>query len=444
MINTYTLGLNKDFVYDEESNMLVENQWHVIDCEHADSSIKMFDKNLNKLYNDNRYKIRIFYKLVLSGHYLGHGSNLLFDEYNHFTFNSLAMIGTPALKMRHSGPYDCYRGLLIGNDVINKDAYRLPNDDQLNRTYIKKYDFAEGFSIADIRVIDGDNEYTQQGINANDKPFIFASTYGDSAVRSCIVENNNVSYSIDDNSINMNVPNKNLVDTVTNKLMPLLFSPFGMSFSNDDGNDVAGWIYCVLGVDQDMGDVTFDVEFRDYDDTVIKTQTCAWGTAATPPDDPEREGYTFIGWEPTEYKNVLHDLVIYAQYEKDDETEITTFVNGDGDILVYDMPSLGDGTAQITITFDKPLSTIDYDSIDVYEFSDNEGHKDNVVVENNTISFTDTLFSQRDSYAIRLFDSDNNRIGQQAWNAGVVPKSISIIINDNTYNYDITVLNDNE
>ena len=59
---------------------------------------------------------------------------------------------------------------------------------------------------------------------------------------------------------------------------------------------------------------TFTVTFEDFDGTVIDTQTVEWNTAATAPDDPERDDYTFAGWD-VPFDNVTEDITVTAQYE---------------------------------------------------------------------------------------------------------------------------------
>ncbi|GEM_PF-5710591 len=60
--------------------------------------------------------------------------------------------------------------------------------------------------------------------------------------------------------------------------------------------------------------LTHEVVFKDWDGTVIDTQTVNDGEAAVAPEDPVREGYTFIGWD-VDFSNVTEDLVVTAQYE---------------------------------------------------------------------------------------------------------------------------------
>lgn len=56
------------------------------------------------------------------------------------------------------------------------------------------------------------------------------------------------------------------------------------------------------------------VTFVDWDGTILKTQTVEVGGSATAPENPERNGYNFIGWD-IDFTNVVEDLTITAQYE---------------------------------------------------------------------------------------------------------------------------------
>ena len=61
---------------------------------------------------------------------------------------------------------------------------------------------------------------------------------------------------------------------------------------------------------------TYTVTFKDWDGTILKTESVGYGGNATPPADPSRDGYTFIGWSGS-YTNVTSDREIVAQYEQD-------------------------------------------------------------------------------------------------------------------------------
>lgn len=58
---------------------------------------------------------------------------------------------------------------------------------------------------------------------------------------------------------------------------------------------------------------TFTVVFKDYDGTVLDTQSVESGKAAKAPADPTRKHFEFAGWD-TEFDNITADLVVTATY----------------------------------------------------------------------------------------------------------------------------------
>jgi len=65
---------------------------------------------------------------------------------------------------------------------------------------------------------------------------------------------------------------------------------------------------------------TYTVIFLNYDNHRIDTQTVPYGGEAEEPEVPERDGYTFIGWN-TAFDNITSDTEVYATYEKIDAEE---------------------------------------------------------------------------------------------------------------------------
>ena len=91
--------------------------------------------------------------------------------------------------------------------------------------------------------------------------------------------------------------------------------------------------YTFIGWDKDFRSVTEDmtitalyqinryqVRFYDWDNTLLKTDSVDYQSAATAPADPTREGYTFLGWDK-DFSSITADLDVYAQYEEGADKE---------------------------------------------------------------------------------------------------------------------------
>lgn len=59
----------------------------------------------------------------------------------------------------------------------------------------------------------------------------------------------------------------------------------------------------------------FTVTFLNWDNTLLATQTVPNGEIATPPANPTREGYTFVGWK-NDYDSITGGLVLNARFTK--------------------------------------------------------------------------------------------------------------------------------
>lgn len=71
----------------------------------------------------------------------------------------------------------------------------------------------------------------------------------------------------------------------------------------------------------------YTVSFKDHDGSVLKTQKVDHGSGATPPEAPEREGYTFTGWD-VGFGNVTGNLDVSAQYIVNEYTIIFDSAGG--------------------------------------------------------------------------------------------------------------------
>ena len=116
--------------------------------------------------------------------------------------------------------------------------------------------------------------------------------------------------------------------------------------------------YTFIGWDKDFSSVIEDmtvtaqyqinrygVHFYDWDDTLLKTDSVEYLSAATAPADPTREGYTFLGWDK-DFSNITADLDVYAQYEAGADKDLT---------VVYSDRDNNEISTQ-TLTFRIPLA----------------------------------------------------------------------------------------
>ncbi len=97
----------------------------------------------------------------------------------------------------------------------------------------------------------------------------------------------------------------------------------------------------------------YTVTFKDYDGSVISSQQVEYGTAApVPPIIPEREGYTFTGWDK-DFSNITGDLIVTAQY-----TSSSTYLKGTFNDWTESNPMISTGTTNVvTTTIELPAGT---------------------------------------------------------------------------------------
>jgi uncharacterized repeat protein (TIGR02543 family) len=89
----------------------------------------------------------------------------------------------------------------------------------------------------------------------------------------------------------------------------------------------------------------YTIVFKDYDGTVLSTQTVAENSSANPPPTPTRTGYTFTGWD-TNFSNVTSNLTVTAQYSIQQFT--VTFKDYDGTELKTDIVDYGNSATPPT------------------------------------------------------------------------------------------------
>lgn len=119
---------------------------------------------------------------------------------------------------------------------------------------------------------------------------------------------------------------------------------------------------------------SYDVNFKDWDDTVIEVQSVEHGADAAAPNSPTRKGYRFIGWDNV-FKNITKDLTVTAQYEEIEELVIAQ------DDLGANAEGLNDGvsfseeelkqdvTVKLTVTVKEEKDVDDGDKSKVEEYA---------------------------------------------------------------------------
>ena len=101
--------------------------------------------------------------------------------------------------------------------------------------------------------------------------------------------------------------------------------------------------YIFIGWDKDFSNITGDltvtaqykinrykVEFVDFDDKVLKSDSVDYNSPASAPANPSREGHEFTGWDK-DYSHVTSDMTIKAQYAVNYYP--VGFLNYDGTLL---------------------------------------------------------------------------------------------------------------
>ena len=101
--------------------------------------------------------------------------------------------------------------------------------------------------------------------------------------------------------------------------------------------------YTFIGWDKDFSNITEDlvvtaqykinrykVEFVDWDDKVLKSDSVGYNSPASAPANPSREGHEFIGWDK-DFSHVKSDMIIKAQYAVNYYP--VGFLNYDGTLL---------------------------------------------------------------------------------------------------------------
>ena len=193
----------------------------------------------------------------------------------------------------------------------------------------------------------------------------------------------------------------------------------------------------IYTVTYELASVLYTVTFKDWDGSVLKTQTVASGGSATPPPNPTRDGYTFSGWSGN-YTNVTADVDIIAQYTKNssggDDTSVKNIKIGSSTI-----DKLYLGTSQILKAY--------LGSILLYSYSTGgTGGGDTPVIGDNYQLYTGyPLIVKNSSLDANYGSYITEIVGNTTQSSTDLTniRSVGVLQGDGTYKVDIIASNQN-
>ncbi len=139
---------------------------------------------------------------------------------------------------------------------------------------------------------------------------------------------------------------------------------------------------------------TYEVKFYDWDGTVINTQTVVEGESAVLPENPEKEGYDFSGWDKS-VSNIRENTEFFADFERKQYTVV--FVDWDNQQIEIKKFNHGD-----------VLVAPEADMVEGYTFT---GWDTNDVIV--TRDMVVTAQYEANEYTIKFYDWNNNVIDTQ-------------------------------
>ena len=193
---------------------------------------------------------------------------------------------------------------------------------------------------------------------------------------------------------------------------------------------------------------TYTVTFKDWDGSVLKTQTVEEGSSATAPSDPTRNGYDFTGWD-TNFNNITSNLNVTAQYSIKSYT--VTFKDWNGTTLKTETVNHGsNATAPSNPTregyeftgWDVSFNNVTSNLIVTAQYIDS-GEPEKDAIEWTGVGTVATGLNsgiKHDNYKINLdWDNEYFDIILQSYtdtgNDVADTKVCSLRINNNTYDY---------
>lgn len=142
---------------------------------------------------------------------------------------------------------------------------------------------------------------------------------------------------------------------------------------------------------------TYSVKFYNWDGTILSEQTVSEGKTAVLPENPEREGYDFIGWDNS-IANIKEDVELNPVFEKKQFT--VTFIDWKNKAFVQQKFGYGD-----------VLTPPDHSSVEGYNFDGWDKIIDGTFVVTEDMVVT-AEYSKK-SYSVKFVGFDGNVIDSQ-------------------------------
>ena len=140
---------------------------------------------------------------------------------------------------------------------------------------------------------------------------------------------------------------------------------------------------------------TFTVIFEDENGTELKKETVEWGSAATAPENPTKEGWTFAGWDKA-FNVVKSDLTVTATYTKNPVYTVT-FIDYDESVI-----------AEVKVEEGKDAVAPDDPIREGYHFTGWDKAFDNV-----TADLTVTAKYAINTYTVTFLGFEDVKLGEQ-------------------------------
>ncbi|WP_051633535.1 GH25 family lysozyme [Bacillus sp. UNC41MFS5] len=165
--------------------------------------------------------------------------------------------------------------------------------------------------------------------------------------------------------------------------------------------------YGPTSIDALKGNQSYTVVFKDSDGTVLDTQTVAYGSSAVAPENPTKDGYTFLQWDQAINK-ITSDITVKAIYEPKIYTII--FKDYNGTIL-----------SNSKVKYNMPITAPAQPSRTGYTFN---GW--NQKFTNATSDLTITALYKINQYQVIFKNDDGKVLSTQKVNYGAKPSSVKV------------------